>query len=58
MEAVVERGNMVQALKRVEANKGAPGVDFMPVSELRGYLREHWPRIKEAWWKGGTNRVR
>jgi len=52
MEAVVERGNMVQALKRVEANKGAPGVDFMPVSELRGYLREHWPRIKEALLEG------
>ena len=52
MEAVVERGNMVQALKRVEANKGAPGVDGMPVTELRGYLREHWPRIKEALLEG------
>ena len=52
MEAVVERGNMVQALKRVEANKGAPGVDGMPVTELRGYLREHWPKIKEALLEG------
>jgi len=52
MEAVVERGNMVQALKRVEANKGAPGVDGMPVTGLRGYLREHWPRIKEALQEG------
>jgi len=46
MEAVVGRENMWSALKRVESNKGAPGVDDMPVSELRGYLREHWPRIK------------
>jgi len=47
MEAVVGRENMWRALKRVESNKGAPGVDNMPVSELRGYLRERWPRIKE-----------
>jgi len=52
MEAVVERENMVQALKRVETNKGAPGVDCMPVAELRGYLREHWTRIKEALLEG------
>ena len=47
MEAVVGRENMWQALKRVEANKGAPGADNMPVSELRCYLKEHWPRIRE-----------
>ncbi len=46
MEAVVERENMVRALERVEANKGAPGVDGMPVEALRGHLKEHWPRIK------------
>jgi RNA-directed DNA polymerase len=46
MEAVVGRENMWSALKRVEANKGAPGVDGLAVSELRGFLREHWPRIR------------
>jgi len=47
MNAVVERGNMVEALRRVERNKGAAGVDEMPVSELRPFLKEHWLRIKE-----------
>ena len=47
MEAVVGRENMRQALKRVETNKGAPGVDQMPVTQLCQHLKEHWPRIKE-----------
>jgi len=47
MEAVVERENMWLALRRVEANRGSAGVDKMPVDQLRPYLREHWPRIKE-----------
>ena len=47
MEAVVERKNMMAALRRVEVNKGSAGVDNMKVESLRAYLREHWPRIKE-----------
>ena len=47
MEAVVERENMWQALKQVERNKGAAGVDEMTVEQLRAHLREHWLRIKE-----------
>lgn len=47
MEAVVERGNMLAALARVERNKGSAGIDDMPVEALRPYLREQWPRIKE-----------
>jgi RNA-directed DNA polymerase len=35
------------ALKQVERNKGAAGVDNMTVEQLRAYLREHWLRIKE-----------
>ena len=34
------------ALKQVERNKGAAGVDKMTVEQLRAYLREHWLRIK------------
>ena len=47
LEAVVERENMWLALKQVERNKGAAGVDNMTVVQLRTYLREHWLRIKE-----------
>ena len=46
MEAVVERENMVKALRQVEANKGSPGVDAVTVEDLRGHLREHWPHIR------------
>jgi RNA-directed DNA polymerase len=46
MDAVVERENLGRALQRVERNKGAAGVDDMPVQALRAHLKEHWPRIK------------
>jgi RNA-directed DNA polymerase len=52
LEAVVERKNMWLALKQVERNSGAAGVDNMTVAQLRGYLREHWPRIREELWAG------
>lgn len=48
LEAVVERENMIRALKAVEGNKGAAGIDRMATSELRSYLRKEWERIKEA----------
>ena len=47
MEKIVSRGNMMAAYSRVVFNKGAPGVDEMPVTALKGYLQEKWPRIKE-----------
>jgi len=46
MEAVCERSNLLQALKRVKRNKGAPGIDGMTVEGLEEYLRENWPEIK------------
>jgi len=47
MEEVCERENCKQALKRVKANKGSPGVDGMTVGDLPGYLKQHWPAIRE-----------
>jgi RNA-directed DNA polymerase len=43
-----ENQNVIQALKRVERNGGAPGIDGMTVEELRPYLREHWLELRAA----------
>lgn len=40
MEKIVSRGNMMAAYSRVVSNKGAPGIDEMPVTALKGYLQE------------------
>jgi RNA-directed DNA polymerase len=52
MEEVCERENCKQALARVQANKGSPGVDGMTVHELPGYLKQHWPVIREQLLRG------
>lgn len=47
MEEVCGRENCLRALRRVKANKGRPGIDGMRVGELSGYLKQHWPAIRE-----------
>jgi len=47
MEEVCERENCKQAWTRVKANKGSPGVDGMTVHDPPGYLKQHWPVIRE-----------
>jgi RNA-directed DNA polymerase len=47
MQEVCELGNWQQALQRVKANKGSPGVDGMTVDELPEYLKQHGPEIGE-----------
>jgi RNA-directed DNA polymerase len=47
LEEVLRRENLITALRRVQSNKGAPGVDGMTVEELPTYLRTNWPRIRE-----------
>lgn len=47
MEKVVQKENLRRALKRVCSNKGSPGIDGMTVKELKEYLREHWPEIRQ-----------
>lgn len=46
LDKVLVRDNLLKALKRVESNKGASGVDGMPVGELRPFLNTHWVFIK------------
>ena len=47
-EAVFARENLFTALKRVESNRGAAGIDGMEVEDLRDYLKEHWLEVREA----------
>ncbi|MGC1645714.1 MAG: group II intron reverse transcriptase/maturase [Candidatus Sulfotelmatobacter sp.] len=47
MEEVRELENCKQALQRVKANKGSPGVDGMTVDELPEYLKQHGLEIGE-----------
>ncbi|MDQ0191660.1 group II intron reverse transcriptase/maturase, partial [Alicyclobacillus cycloheptanicus] len=47
LERMLQRENMLQALKRVESNKGAPGVDGVTVEQLRSYVQTHWADIRQ-----------
>ncbi len=46
LEEVLERNNMLLALKRVISNKGSHGVDEMKIDELREHIKKHWNTIK------------
>jgi RNA-directed DNA polymerase len=47
MEEIVERENLKEALRRVKANKGGPGVDGITFGQLDDHLKQHWPAIRE-----------
>ncbi len=47
LERVLSKDNMTAALRRVQRNGGAPGVDGLTVEQVVPYLKQHWPRIKE-----------
>ena len=46
LEEVLERNNMLLALKRVISNKCSHGVDGMKIDELREHIKKHWDTIK------------
>lgn len=52
MWAVVERGNMRLAYRRVVRNQGAPGVDGLTVAEFKDWLKGNWPSVKAALLEG------
>jgi group II intron reverse transcriptase/maturase len=47
-EQLWSRGNLAEALRRVEQNAGAPGIDGMTTEELRPWLKDHWPQVRSA----------
>ena len=42
----LSRDNLARALRRVEQNAGAAGIDGMRTDELRRWLHEHWPEVR------------
>jgi RNA-directed DNA polymerase len=48
LERMLSRPNMLKAWERVKANKGAPGMDNMPVEEFLTFAREHWDTIRSS----------
>jgi RNA-directed DNA polymerase len=47
-EQMLSPQNLSRALRRVEANRGAPGVDGMTTGQLRPWLHEHWVQVRKA----------
>ena len=45
MDRVLDRSNFDEAVRRVVANRGAPGVDGMSASELPVFVEHHWDGI-------------
>lgn len=41
LERIVDKDNMRHAYRKVQANKGAAGIDKMGVAEMREYFRQH-----------------
>ncbi|KVD32516.1 group II intron reverse transcriptase/maturase [Burkholderia ubonensis] len=52
LEAALTRENLRQALKRVRANKGAPGVDGLDIDQTARHLVTAWPAIREQLLRG------
>lgn len=46
--AFLSRDNLFEALSRVQANHGAPGVDGMTTDELGPWLVQHWLEVRET----------
>jgi RNA-directed DNA polymerase len=53
MEAVCEAKNLKQALRRVKANGGSPGIDGMETEELGPWLIANWERARGELLTGG-----
>lgn len=52
MEMILSRENLIEALKRVEKNKGSHGIDGMSVKSLRRHLYKNWDTLCDSLRKG------
>jgi RNA-directed DNA polymerase len=56
-EQFLSHENLAEALRRVEQNAGAGGIDGMSTKELRPWLKDHWPQVRSQL-DAGTYRPR
>ena len=47
LEKILSRDNMLAALDKVKANKGAGGIDGISVDEIDQYLKDNWVDIRD-----------
>ena len=47
IERILDDENISAAIHAVQSNKGAPGIDKMPVGALKSYFAEHGEEIKD-----------
>jgi RNA-directed DNA polymerase len=52
MQEVLQPENLKAALRQVQSNKGAPGIDGMTVKQLAGHLQTHWAGIRQQLQEG------
>jgi RNA-directed DNA polymerase len=55
LDRILSRQNMIDAMKRVIANKGSHGVDGMGYDELRNFTIKHWGTVKQKLLEGTYN---
>jgi len=52
LERILSRPNMSLAWRQVKANRGAPGVDNMPIDDFMAFAHEHWTEIRSSIFAG------
>ena len=58
IDEILDRQNMILAVKAVKSNKGAAGVDNVTVDELDEYFRKNWNQSKVKFSLRNTSRSR
>ena len=48
IERILNRENLLNALKRVERNGGSHGIDNMSTKDLRSYIAVHWDESRKS----------
>jgi len=52
LEAILDAANVSRAWKRVQSNRGAPGIDGITIDEFPERFRAEWPRLCKALLRG------